>query len=615
MRILIQGEDMCGITGYIGPRNAPQIILSSLKQLEYRGYDSAGIAVVSQHLIVEKEVGKLVDLEHKDGIQNIKGTVGIGHTRWATHGKPCKKNAHPHTDCEGKYAVVHNGIIENFDILKQELVKNGHKFSSDTDTEVIAHLIESSESKPLLEKVKDALKKLKGSYAIAVISAEEPNRIIAARKESPLVIGIGKGEYFLGSDVTAFLKYTKDVVFLNDGEIAEITRESYQIYDINTGKTVDKTTVRIKWSAEMAEKSGYEHFMLKEIYEQPHSLRETLRSEREVERAVNYIKDAERLYIIACGTSYHAGLMGKYFIEKWCHIPVEVIVASEFYSSVYEVIDEKCAVITISQSGETADTLIAVKEIKKHSIPVLAVTNVVGSSLTRISDAVCYTHAGPEIGVAATKTFTAQILIMIMIAVNLYKSRYLHNTKLKNSVSVSDITSSLQKLPEIVDRIIHKYDSEISKLASRLYNFEDFYYLGRGAGYPLALEGALKLKELSYIHGEGMPGGELKHGTLALIEDDVPVVAIVVHDRSYEKMLGNIMEVKSRGAYVITISEENDSRVEEISDIYLPIEKIPVHLAAICYIIPLQLFAYYIAVIRGKDPDKPRNLAKSVTVE
>lgn len=601
---------MCGITGYLGKSNAVSIILSSLKRLEYRGYDSAGVAILSNNMIVEKDVGRIYSLEKKPEVLAIEGTVGIGHTRWATHGKPSQENAHPHTDCSGDIAVVHNGIIENFDVLKEMLLDKNHLFESETDTEVIAHLIEHNFDSDLKTAVMNTLDSLRGNYALAVISRKEPDKIIVARKGSPLVVGIGEDEYFVGSDVTAFLDFTRNVIFLNDDEVAELTPDGVTLLNRISGQKINRDPIQIHWTSEMAEKGGFQHFMLKEIHEQPKAIMDTLTTKKNIDEVAKQLSSAEKIYLVACGTSYHAGLVAKNLIENLAQVSVEVIVASEFSSSTINVINEKHAIISISQSGETSDTLTAIRLAKKKEVKIFAITNVVGSTITRESDGFLYTHAGPEIGVAATKTFTTQILVVTQLALAL--------AKIKNTISKEKLQilyDEMEILPRLVEEVIETHRQEISKIARTLHTVEDFYYLGRGPGLSIALEGALKLKELSYIHGEGMAGGELKHGTLALIEDDIPVVGVVLKDDSYERMIGSLMEVKARGAMVITVGEEKDDRIATISTLHIGIPEIDPLLAPIPYVIPLQIFAYDVAVMRGCDPDKPRNLAKSVTVE
>ncbi len=599
---------MCGIIGYVGFRNARDVLLEGLKRLEYRGYDSAGIGVItSKGLKVFKDKGEIDILKEK--IPKFESNIGIGHTRWATHGRVCRENAHPHISCDSKFAVVHNGIIENFQDIKEELKKKGHRFSSDTDTEVIVHLIEENYKGDLKKAVIESVKRLKGSYAILVLSEHEKDKIIGARKDSPLVVGIGDNENFLASDVPAFLKFTNRVKYLLDGELCIITKDEVRIFDLS-GKEISREEKKIEWDIREAEKSGYPHYMLKEIFEQPHSLAETLRgriSEIEpfVEIGVEDVGSIERITIVACGTSYYAGLAGKYIMEKLAGVPVNVELSSEYryYGS------RDGTVIAITQSGETADTLAALREAKRAGCRTIAIVNVVGSSATRLADDVILMRSGPEMGVAATKTFTSQLLVLFLFAI-----------KIGMEKGVLDIErarrylAEIKRVPELVREVLEKND-EILSIAEWIKDFSSVFFIGRGIGYPIALEGALKMKEISYIHAEGFAAGELKHGPFALLTENTPVVAVMVKDESYEKILGNIAEIKSRGSPVVAITEKGDSRAREIADMVIEYpETLPI-ISSIPISVILQLLAYHAAEFRGCPIDKPRNLAKSVTVE
>lgn len=592
---------MCGIVGYTGRNNAQSILIDSLKRLEYRGYDSAGIAINNNKLEFYKTKGAIKNLIAE--MPEITGNYGIAHTRWATHGKPSKINAHPHIDCKKKIALVHNGIIENYMELKEILIKEGHKFNSDTDTEVLVHLIEKHYVDDLVKAVRNALKKVRGSYAIAVISKNEKS-IVVARNESPLIIGLGKSENFIGSDVPAVLKYTKRVIYLKDKEIALIKDNSINITNMD-GKIVPLEEKTIKWDLKDAEKSGYEHFMLKEIFEQPKAIHESILGrleELDIEQA-----PIDRVKIVACGTSYHAGLIGKYIIEVLAGVPVTVEMASEYRYG--EITHENPLVVVITQSGETADSLAAVKEAKARGCRTIAITNVVGSSVTREADEVVYTRAGPEIGVAATKTFTTQIVALLFLAIHLSKS--------KNSLPEEQIEAlelNLRQLPRYVQNVLDTAE-QIRECAQMLIKAEHSFFIGRNINYPTALEGALKLKEISYLHAEGYSAGELKHGPLALLTKDTPVVAIAIKDHTYEKMLGNIREVFARSAPVILVAEVGDNDAGKFGDFVLRVPKTIPILSPIPISVVLQLLAYYVAKERGCSIDQPRNLAKSVTVE
>ena len=602
---------MCGIIGYIGDRKACEVIVRGLKRLEYRGYDSAGVVTAQGNEIeVRKGAGRIDELAQRLGFLEMEGNRGIGHTRWATHGVPNDINAHPHTDCSGKIALVHNGIIENFAELKEELLKKGHVFTSDTDTEVIAHLIEEElkSAENFEEALRRALKRLRGSFALGIIYADEPDRIYVVRNESPLVIGVGNGENFAASDVPAFLEYTNRVVFLDDGEYAILKKDSYVVKRLDTGEIVEKPVHEIEWTLEMAEKAGYPHFMLKEIYEQPRAIRDAIHGNREVIGTVaEEIANYERIIFVAMGTSYHAALAGKYLFQRLVkRVPI-VEEASEFRYEFEDLVDENTLLIAITQSGETADTLAAMRLAKRKGAKVLAIVNVVGSMATRIADLTLYTHAGPEIGVAATKTYTTQLTVLTMLAMELARKLGTIERDYLNRLE-----EDLQRVPELVERVL-SHDESLRELAESLVEKRDFFYIGRGIGFPTALEGALKLKEISYIHAEGLSAGELKHGPLALLEDGVPVVAIAPSGKTFSKMVSNIEEAKARGALIITLSDRKEA--EKFSDVLIEMPPLDELLTPITYVVPLQLLAYHLAVLRGNDPDKPRNLAKSVTVE
>ncbi len=593
---------MCGIIGYTGNRNALEVILEGLKRLEYRGYDSVGIAVGNHEIRVYKRRGSVSALESDIRKTSLSGTIGIGHTRWATHGEPSDRNAHPFLDCTGRFALVHNGIIENYQEIKEELRSKGHSFTSDTDTEVIVHLIEDLYEGDILKAVMGAVSRLDGSFAIVVMAAGE-RRLIGVRKESPLVIGLGEGENFLASDVPAFLKYTNRAVFLQDGDIAVITANSWKVLNFG-GEEVKREVTDIPWNVESAEKGGFKHFMLKEIFEQPYAIMNTLRGTSSLYLRTVDENDFERIKIVACGTSYHAGMIGKYVFEEMLRIPVDVDVASEFRYR--ERIREDAIYVFITQSGETADTLAAARIARRMGHRTIAITNVIGSSITREVDEVIYTNAGPEIGVAATKSFTTQIVAIYRLAQ--------HIAEVRGLAAHDDLWTELRLLPRLVSNVLQRH-SEIEDIARTLKTAQNMFYIGRNISYPTALEGALKMKEISYIHAEGYPAGELKHGPLALLTPKTPVVALVPPDRTYMKMLGNVKEVAARGAPVIGVGAEGDEDLIKYVDrtIYVPRTRpifypVPISVA-------LQLLAYYTADMRGCEIDKPRNLAKSVTVE
>ncbi len=592
---------MCGIVGYTGKSEAIAVLLGGLERLEYRGYDSAGIAIIENgKVVVEKKVGKIRELVRKLWGMPLKGTTGIGHTRWATHGEPSEENAHPHTDEKGEFAVVHNGIIENYIELRKELESKGISLKSDTDTEVIAHLVALSYKGDLLEAVLKTVKKLKGAFAFAVITKHEPGRIAGVKEGSPLVIGIGEGENFLASDIPAILPYTRKVIPLSDGEVVDVTPEGINIYDFE-GNPLTKDFMLVQWDIVSAEKGGFKHFMLKEIFEQPRSISDTISGfiSQESEIFIN-LKDYRRIIIIACGTSYHAGLVGKIWIEKYTGVPVEVAYASEFRSGHYP-IDENDLVIAISQSGETADTKFAIQGVKEKGASVLSIVNVLGSSIARESDFTLYTHAGPEIGVAATKTFTAQLVALYMLAVYGLEEK-------------EELYERLINIRPKVESILEKA-KEIEDIALKYVESKNFLYLGRYLSYPIALEGALKLKEISYIHAEGYPAGEMKHGPIALIDSKMPVVVVAPKDRVYDKILANVEEVLARKGVVISVGTEGDKVLKEKSKDFIGVPEIEEDLTPILTTVPLQLIAYYIANKLGLDVDQPRNLAKTVTVE
>ena len=602
---------MCGIIGYIGERKASEVLIEGLRRLEYRGYDSVGVAVNKKDEIeIRKAAGRIDELNEKLKFTEIEGKSGIAQTRWATHGEPNDANAHPHTDCSGEIALVHNGIIENYLELKEELLEKGHEFKSETDTEVIAHLIEEElkKNRSFEEALRKALLKLKGSFALAIIYSKDKEHLYFVRNESPLVLGVGDGEMFAASDVPAFLAYTNKVVFLDDGEYAILSRDSFTVKDIKTGKEKKKEIKEIEWTLEMAEKQGYPHFMLKEIYEQPQAVRDAIYGNAgNIDQIAREIAAYDKIFIVAMGTSYHAALYAKYLLQRLAgKVPI-VEEASEFRYEAENLIDERTLIIAITQSGETADTLAAIKLAKEKGAKVLSIVNVVGSMATRLSDLVIYTHAGPEIGVAATKTYTTQLTVLAMLAIALGKQ-----LKSGESAYLTKLNKELQRVPDLIEEVL-KHESSLKDLAEVLKDKRDFFYIGRGVSVPTAFEGALKLKEISYIHAEGLSAGELKHGPLALIEDGVPVVAIAPSGKLLEKMISNIKEVNARRGLIISLG--NSESLRSVSDIFLEMPEVDELLSPIVYVVPLQILAYHLAVLRGNDPDKPRNLAKSVTVE
>lgn len=608
---------MCGIVGYIGRNEATPILIEGLEKLEYRGYDSAGVAVYNNdEITVRKFKGRLKVLEENLNVEPLKGTLGIGHTRWATHGEPNDVNAHPHTNVKGDIAVVHNGIIENYLKLKDWLIREGKVFISETDTEVIAHLIDYYYEDNLVEAVQKAVRRMEGAYAIGVISKRNPDKLVAVRKDSPLVVGVGDGENFIASDIPALLKYTRKVYFLEDGEMVILDEDSVQILN-EFGDEVKKEIFEVTWDVESAEKGGYEHFMIKEIHEQPKAIKDTLsprlgeNNEIELDNIKLSKEDLEKInkvVIVACGTAYHAGLVGRYAIEKFAKIPVETDVASEFrYRDPF--VDDKTLFIAVSQSGETADTLAALREAKGKGARVLAVTNVVGSRISREADDVFYTWAGPEIAVASTKAYTTQLVAMYLIALNMGIKKGTISKEKYNEI-LDELKTYQQKVEKLVDT-----KEQIQELAHRQFNNQNVFYIGRGIDDHVGKEGSLKLKEISYIHSEAIAAGELKHGTIALIEQGTLVIALATQEHLFDKMLSNIKEVKARGAYVIAVAKEGNEEIEEAADAVIYIPNTLDELTPILSVIPLQLLAYYIAVTRGCDVDKPKNLAKSVTVE
>jgi glutamine---fructose-6-phosphate transaminase (isomerizing) len=617
---------MCGIVGYVGAQRAVPIILGGLKKLEYRGYDSAGIAVYcdDKTLGIRRASGKLRNLEDVMRLDPVDGNYGIGHTRWATHGRPTEENAHPHRDCTGDIVVVHNGIVENYLPLKEQLQNEGHVFKTETDTEVIAHLVEKYFTGNLEEAVRGAVAQIRGVFALAVLSRQDPNKIVAAREGPPVVVGLGKGEYFVASDVPAILSHTRDMFFLADGDMAVLTAEGVQLSDFK-GRPVSRQVQHVLWDPIMAEKGGYKHFMLKEIFEQPRAVRDTTLGRvaqesgkiflNEMDITPEEFKAFRGIKIIACGTSWHAALAGKFMFEKFARIPVEVDYGSEFrYRD--PIVGSDVLTIVISQSGETADTLAAQREAKQKGSRTLAICNVVGSMITREAAGSIYTHAGPEIGVASTKAFTCQLTALAILAL------YLGQVRGQLSEAQSrDLVQELIRIPGKLETILAN-DSMYEELARKLFRATDFLYLGRGIHFPIALEGALKLKEISYIHAEGYPAGEMKHGPNALIDENLPVVVLATHDPNsresnllYEKTLSNIQEVKAREGKVIAIVTEGDKEIRKVADEVVEIPAAPDLFTPILEIVPLQLLAYHIAVRRGCDVDQPRNLAKSVTVE
>jgi glucosamine--fructose-6-phosphate aminotransferase (isomerizing) len=609
---------MCGIVGYIGKKEACPILLEGLRRLEYRGYDSAGIAILNKKNIkTVKATGKICNLENEIEGGSFEGTIGIAHTRWATHGQPNNKNSHPHGDCSGRISLVHNGIIENYLELKRELEKKGHKFRSETDSEVVAHQIEELCKDMNYEKaVLETLKKIRGTYGLAIINQDDPDKIIVARNGSPLVLGVGSDEYIIASDVSAVICHTQQVIYLDDGEVAIVKKDGYRVKTISN-ENKNKKVSNVDWSLEKAEKQGYEHFMLKEIFEQPSAINDAVRGRILVNEGMarlgglnsveNRLKKIDRIIIVSCGTSYYAGLIGEYMLEEYAGISVEVEYASEFrYRK--PILNKKTAVIAISQSGETADTLAAIHEAKNKGALVLGIVNTVGSTIARESDAGIYNHAGPEIGVASTKAFTSQLSILVLLTVMLGRQREM------SLITGKRILSELKKIPSMMETVLAQ-SSKIRKIAIKYAKYDDFLYLGRKYNFPIATEGALKIKEIAYVHAEGYPTGEMKHGPIALIDKEFPSVCIAPLDSVYEKTISGIQEIKARAGRVIAIATEGDGEIARISDDTIYIPKTLEMLTPILAIIPLQLLAYYVGVSRELDVDRPRNLAKSVTVE
>ncbi len=609
---------MCGIVGYLGERQAEQILYDGLRRLEYRGYDSAGMCVISpeRELTCIRAVGNLDALGRELENFDLHGSIGIGHTRWATHGAPTRINAHPHLDCKNDVAVVHNGIIENFVQLRAELIASGHEFRSQTDTETIAHLIEENYTGDLAQALCTALKRVEGAFAIVAIHRDQPGVLVAARRDSPLALGVGDGEYFVASAVPAFLSQTRSVLFLEDNELLEVDRGGYNLTYLD-GRLVTRQLAEIDWDLDAAEKGGYEDFMLKEIFEQPQAVADTLRDKFNPGNRVSFdqlsltseqARNLRRVAVVACGTAFHAGLLAKYLFERWVSIPVEIEIASEFrYRNL--VVNHEDLVVAISQSGETMDTLAGVREAEKRGARVIAVTNTIGSQMTREAEGVIYTHAGPEIGVAATKTFAAQMTAMYLLA--LYLGR------LRGAISderYSSIVADLRAIPSKIEEVLAS-ESRVLECARKYHRCDDFLFLGRSVGYPVAMEGALKLKEISYIHAEGYPAGEMKHGPIALLDGGVPVVVIATRDSVYEKMISNIEEVKARGAPVLAVATLGDEEIADIADDVIWVPETREMLYPLLTVVPLQMLAYHVAKLRGCNVDQPRNLAKTVTVE
>jgi len=615
---------MCGIIGYIGPKPVVPVILDGLRKLEYRGYDSAGVAVVHNGAVeVRRSAGKLINLEQSIQARPLEGLYGLGHTRWATHGRPTEENAHPHRDGTGRIVVVHNGIIENYLEIKRELLAEGHKFESETDTEVVAHLVQKEWKNDGLENaVLRAMKRVKGLFALVLLSADDPQKLVAVRNGPPIVVGIGDGEYFVASDVPAILSHTRDVVFLDDREMAIVTPKGARFRTLD-GTTVVRTPTRVTWDPISAEKAGYKHFMLKEIFEQPHAVRDTVLGRVSLESGQVFLNEMtisaadlraiDKVTLLACGTSWHAALVGKFMIEELAKIPVEVDYGSE-YRYRNPIVSSRTLAVAITQSGETADTLAAMREGKGKGARSLAICNVVGSMATREAEGTIYTHAGPEIGVASTKAFTTQLVALYLFALHLAEVR----GTLDQAARCAHI-EALMQLPHILEDTLKTTAKGVEEVAARFHTCADFLYLGRGINYPIALEGALKLKEISYIHAEGYPAGEMKHGPIALIDEQMPVVALATVDHVFEKMQGNILEAKARGGSIIALTTRGETTLRELlnedTDSLISVPATTRLLMPIVLSIPLQLLSYYIAVRRGCDVDQPRNLAKSVTVE
>ncbi len=606
---------MCGIIGYVGNREAREILLEGLTRLEYRGYDSAGLVTLNDGAVIVKTEGKVDELTKRLEKKAVNGKIGIAHTRWATHGEPSERNAHPHTDCKQEIFVVHNGIIENYKHLKDDLIKKGHKFASDTDTEVLAHLIEEDYKGNLEQAVADALSLVRGTYGLAVISILEPDKIVVARSGSPLLVGLGNNENIVASDVSAVIRYTKEVVYLEEGEIAVVKKDGFHSF---SEKGIKDRIALVEWEIEQAEKGGFPHFMLKEIFEQPKVIEDSIRG-RLIEEdglaklgGLEEVKDrlgrCERLIITACGTAYYAGLIGEYLFEEYGGLPTEVEYASEFRYRKPIIERDKTAILAISQSGETADTLAAVYEAKRKGALVLGIINVVGSTIARQTDAGVYNHAGPEIGVASTKAFVSQLAVLFLFTLMIGRQREM------SLVTGRKIAGYIKRLPSQLSSILTQ-NERIKEIAEKYAKYNDFLYISRKYNFPIALEGALKLKEISYIHAEGYPSGEMKHGPIALIDENFPTVAIIPKDSVYEKTRSNLEEIKARKGKIIAVATEGDEEIRDVADDVIYIPETLEMLTPIFSVVPLQLLAYHIAVMRGKDVDKPRNLAKSVTVE
>jgi glutamine---fructose-6-phosphate transaminase (isomerizing) len=611
---------MCGIIGYVGTRDVVPVLIGGLKKLEYRGYDSAGIAVVNGNGVdVVRAEGKLSNLESKLDEKTLHGTFGMGHTRWATHGKPNENNAHPHRDCTGNVVVIHNGIIENFLTLKSRLKAQGHEFKSETDTEVVAHLIEEHRKGgvPFVDAVKKALKELEGHYALVMIAADEPGTIVAAKHGPPLVVGLGEGENIIASDVAPLLAYTRNIIYLEDGEYAVANDKKVELFGESDQK-IEREPRRITWDAVTAEKEGYRHYMLKEIHEQPRAVRDTFNGRMFEESGEVFFNDLhlsadewakfKRVHVVACGTSWHAGLVGKFIIENAARIPVEVDYGSE-YRYRDPIIDESTLVIGVTQSGETADTIAGMQEAKSKGAKLITICNVLGAAATRMSDGVIYTNAGPEIGVASTKAFTTQLTAFYLL------SLYIRMLRGEDKDDIRYAMHEMSVIPHKIEHLLKTQEKHIEHLAHKYHRSQDFLFLGRGVHYPIALEGALKLKEISYIHAEGYPAGEMKHGPIALIDENMPVVAIATHTPVYDKIVSNLQEAKARDGKLIIICDEGDDEIKKMADDYIEVPWSVEPLQPILTVVPTQLLAYYIALRRGCDVDQPRNLAKSVTVE
>jgi glutamine---fructose-6-phosphate transaminase (isomerizing) len=611
---------MCGIIGYVGTRDVVPVLLGGLKKLEYRGYDSAGVAVVNGDGVeIVRAEGKLSNLETKLQDHDLRGTFGMGHTRWATHGKPNENNAHPHRDCSGNVVVIHNGIIENFLPLKQRLRNAGHEFKSETDTEVVAHLIEEHRRNGLafVEAVKKTLKELEGHYALVMIAADDPGTIVAAKQGPPLVVGLGEGENIIASDVAPLLAYTRNIIYLEDGEYVIVDDKKVDIFSKDDQK-IEREPKRITWDAVAAEKEGYRHYMLKEIHEQSRAVRDTFNGRMFEESGEVFFNDLQftpeewskiqRIHIVACGTSWHSGLVGKFLLEAAARIPVEVDYGSE-YRYRDPIIDATTLVIGVTQSGETADTIAGMQEAKAKGAKLVAICNVLGAAATRMSDGVIYTNAGPEIGVASTKAFTTQLTAFYLL------SLYIRQLRGDDKQDIREAMHELSTIPHKIEHLLKTQEKKIEQLANKFHRSQDFLFLGRGVHYPIALEGALKLKEISYIHAEGYPAGEMKHGPIALIDENMPIVAIATHTAVYDKVISNLQEVKARDGILIAIIDEHDEAMQKMADEYIEIPWTIEPLQPILAVIPTQLLAYYISLRRGCDVDQPRNLAKSVTVE